>query len=139
MSILKDLQNTLQPVSASNAIALTRPPQSEDGPQKKPSMIEQFMPFIFILLILYFLFIRPAQKRAKKHVEFTTSLKRGQSVLTSGGLLGKIDGLTEQYVILEVSEGVNVRVLRSHISSLSEAQNKPENTKASVVKGQVKK
>jgi len=126
MSILKDLQNTLQPVSASNVIALSRPSQTEeDGPQQKPSMIEQFMPFIFILLILYFLFIRPAQKKAKKHVEFTTSLKRGQSVLTSGGLLGKIDGLTEQYVVLEVSEGVKMRVLRSHISSLSEAQNKP--------------
>lgn len=125
MSILKDLQNTLQPVSAVHAMALSRPSQTEDSPEQKPSMIEQFMPFIFILLILYFLFIRPAQKRAKKHVEFTTSLKRGQSVLTSGGLLGKIDGLTEQYVILEVSEGVKMRVLRSHISSLSEDQNKP--------------
>ncbi len=119
-------QNTVQPLSASRTTAPAGPPQEES---QRPSVIEQFMPFVFIILILYFLFIRPAQKKAKKHAEFTSNLKRGQSVLTSGGLLGKIDGLTEQYVILEVSEGVNVRVLRSHISSFSETQNKSDQTK----------
>ena len=117
------LQNTLQPYAMTKTTAPASP--SKEVPQQKPSMIEQFMPFIFIMLILYFLFIRPAQKKAKKHVEFTSNLKRGQSVLTSGGLLGKIDGLTEQYVILEVSEAVKVRVLRSHVSSIPETQNKP--------------
>lgn len=130
----QDLQNFLQPVAAANTLASSAPPK--EGPQRKPSVIEQFMPFVFIILILYFLFIRPAQKKAKKHAEFTTHLKRGQSVLTSGGFLGKIDGLTEQYVILEVSEGVKVRVLRSHISSFSETQKKPvQDAKPSVVKG----
>lgn len=126
------LQNTLQPVAMANTTAPAGP--SKEAPQQKPSLIEQFMPFIFIMLILYFLFIRPAQKRAKKHVEFTTNLKRGQSVLTSGGLLGKIDGLTEQYVILEVSEDVKIRVLRSHISSSEAQQKEQENSNTAVSK-----
>ena len=121
---MKDTLINILPSTTANTISSTSPPKEGQGPQKKPSVIEQFMPFVFIMLVLYFLFIRPAQKKAKKHVEFTTQLKRGQSVLTSGGFLGKIDGLTEQYIILEVSEGVKIRVLRSHISSLSETQKK---------------
>ncbi len=124
------LQNILPSTMTANTMAVSNS-SSKEAPQQKPSVIEQFMPFVFIMLILYFLFIRPAQKKAKKHVEFTTHLKRGQSVLTSGGLLGKIDGLTEQYIILEVSEGVKIRVLRSHISSLSETQKKTSQEPAS--------
>ncbi|MDE0152193.1 MAG: preprotein translocase subunit YajC [Bdellovibrionales bacterium] len=123
------LQNTFQPLATANTTAPASSPK--EAPQQKPSIIEQFMPFIFIMLILYFLFIRPAQKRARKHMEFTTGLKRGQSVLTSGGLLGTIDGLTEQYVILEVSEGVKIRVLRSHISSSETQQKEQESSKTS--------
>ena len=65
---------------------------------QKPSLIEQFMPFVFLLGIIYFLFIRPNQKRIKRHQELR-KLKKGDEVLTSGGLLGKIDGLTEKYII----------------------------------------
>ena len=92
----------------------------------KPSMLEQFMPFAFILFIVYFLFIRPQQKRARKHVEFINHLKVGDSVLTSGGILGKVDGLTDQYAILMISDGVKIRVLRSHISSFSQNNNNKE-------------
>ena len=122
--VMKTFFPNIQPVVSANTTSPAGP-ATPTAPQKKPSMIEQFMPFVFILLILYFLFIRPAQKKAKKHAEFTSNLKRGQSVLTSGGLLGKIDGLTEQYVILELAESVKVRVLRSHISSVPELQKKP--------------
>lgn len=93
---------------------------------KKPSFVEQFMPFVFLLGIVYFLFIRPHKKRMKKHQEFTKNLKKGDEVLTSGGLLGKIDGVTEKYIILEVAEKVRVRVLRQNISSsLKEDQPRP--------------
>ncbi len=98
---------------------------------KKPSMLEQFMPFAFILIIVYFLFIRPQQKRAQKHLKFTKNLKIGDSILTSGGVLGKVDGLTDQYVILMVSDNVKIRVLRSHVSSFSDTQKSVENKKSS--------
>ena len=89
------------------------------------SVIEQFMPFVFILLIIYFLLIRPSQKRMKAHAEFTQKLKKGDEVLTTGGVLGVIKGLTEKYASIEVSSGVDIRVLRSHISSFSEKPQAP--------------
>ncbi|MEO0337020.1 MAG: preprotein translocase subunit YajC [Pseudomonadota bacterium] len=83
----------------------------------QPTMIEQLAPMAFIAIIFYFLLIRPQQNRAKKHQEFVTNLKRGDKVLTQGGLYGVIDGITDQFVILEIADDVNVRVLRSQISS----------------------
>lgn len=96
--------------------------QASDKVAKKPTIIEQFMPFVFIIVIVYFLLIRPNQKRVKKHKEFTQTLKRGDGVLTTGGILGKIDGLADKHVILEISSAAKIRVLRSHISSYSEEQ-----------------
>lgn len=87
---------------------------------KKPSFFEQLVPFIFIIAIIYFLFIRPHQRNQKKQMEFTQTLKVGDEVLTSSGILGKIHGLTEKYVILEVSEQTKIRVLRSHIASYAQ-------------------
>ena len=104
--------------------------EAPSTPQRKPSTLEQFMPFVFILAIVYFLFIRPQQKRTKQHAEFTRNLKVGDSVLTSGGVLGEVNGLTEQYVILNIANNTKIRVLRSHISSFSNSnkQQKPSTT-----------
>ena len=83
----------------------------------KPSMVEQFMPFIFIFIIFYFFLIRPQQRKAKTHQDFVTGLKKGDSVLTTGGILGTIEGLTDQFATLLVSDGVKLRVLRAQIAS----------------------
>ena len=107
------------PEASKQQTASQSAPTTPSTPQK-PSLIEQFMPFVFILFIVYFLFIRPQQKRAQKHTEFTRNLKVGDSVLTSGGVLGKVDGLTEQYIILNIADNTKIRVLRSHISSFSD-------------------
>jgi preprotein translocase subunit YajC len=82
-----------------------------------PALTEQlFLPF-FIIVIFYFFIIRPQSKRQKKHQDFLSKMKRGDSVLTSSGMFGTIEGLNDRFVILNVSEGVNVRVLKSQISS----------------------
>lgn len=94
------------------------------GNAAKPSMIETFMPFAFVLVIFYFLLIRPQGKRAKLQQAFLTNLKRGDSVLTSGGLLGTIEGLTERFVTLQVDDGVKVRILRSQIAGPVEEEKK---------------
>ncbi|NCN41132.1 preprotein translocase subunit YajC [bacterium] len=83
----------------------------------KPNLFEQFFPFILIFLVFFFLVIRPSQKRQKSHQTFLSGMKRGDSVLTSGGILGTIEGLTDQFVILEISEGVKIRILKSQIAS----------------------
>jgi preprotein translocase subunit YajC len=61
--------------------------------------------------------IRPQQRRTQTHKGFVEKLKRGDSVLTSGGILGTIEGLTEQFVILQIADGVKVRILKNQIAS----------------------
>ena len=83
----------------------------------KPTALEQFFPFILLGLFFYFILIRPQQKKAKSHTQFLSELKRGDEVLTNGGIFGSIEGLTDQFVILEVAENVRIRVMKSQIAS----------------------
>lgn len=86
------------------------------APAAQPNMIEQFFPFIIIILIFFFLVVRPAQRRQKTQAAFLSSMKRGDSVLTTSGILGTIEGLTDQFVTLEIADGVRIRVLKTHVS-----------------------
>lgn len=90
----------------------------------QPSMLMSLVPFIFMIAVFYFLVARPQAKRQRTQQAFLSALKRGDEVLTSGGLLGRIEGLTDHFVTLEISDGVRVKVLRSQIS----ASGKPDNT-----------
>lgn len=74
-----------------------------------------FIPFVLIIVIFYFLLIRPQQKKAKEHQTFLANLQKGNAVVTSGGLHGKITGLTDTAVTLEIADNVRVKVARSHI------------------------
>jgi preprotein translocase subunit YajC len=82
-----------------------------------PNLMEQMVPFVVIFGVFYFLIIRPQSKRNKDHLSFLTNMKRGDSVITSGGIYGKIEGITEKFVTLEISEGVDIRILKSQIAS----------------------
>lgn len=86
---------------------------------EKPSLLLQIVPFGLMFVIFYFFIIRPQSQRQKQQQEFLTSLKRGDEVLTSGGIFGTIEGLTERFVTLEVADGVRIRVLRSQVSASS--------------------
>jgi preprotein translocase subunit YajC len=90
---------------------------AQDAAAKTPSVLEQMLPFVAIFAIFYFFIIRPQSKRQKLHKDFVTQLKRGDSVVTSSGIFGTVEGLTDQFITLEVSDGVRMRVLRSHIAS----------------------
>ena len=74
-----------------------------------------FLPLVLIFVVFYFLLIRPQQKKAKEHQEFIANLKKGDEVLTSGGLQGKITGLTDRVATLEIAENVRVKIARSYI------------------------
>lgn len=82
----------------------------------QPSMLEMFMPFIIVLGIMYFLMIRPQSKRLKQHESFLKDIKRGDQVITASGILGTVDGLTDQFVTLEIADGVKIRMLKKQIS-----------------------
>ncbi len=96
----------------------------ETAPLKQPGIFEKVMPFLFIFLLFYFLLIRPAQNRQKKHQTLVNQLKKGDSVITSSGILGIIHGLTDSFVTLEVADNTRIRILRSQISSLAESDTK---------------
>ena len=90
------------------------------------SGIAQFIPLILIFVIFYFFLIRPQQKRAKEHKAMVTALKRGDEVVTSGGIVGTVERiLGEDKIDLLISENVTVQIVQSTIQSVL---NKP-NTK----------
>jgi preprotein translocase subunit YajC len=84
---------------------------------KQPSMLESLFPILFIFLVFYFLIIRPQSKQRKLHAEMIQNLKVGDEVITAGGIFGKIKGLTDKFVTLEVDDGVSLKILRSQVLS----------------------
>ncbi|TRW94842.1 preprotein translocase subunit YajC [Paracoccus sp. M683] len=78
----------------------------------------QFIPLILIFAIMYFLMIRPQQKRVKQHREMVSALKKGDQVITQGGLIGKVTSVRDDEVEVEIASGVKVRVVRATISQV---------------------
>ena len=76
------------------------------------------LPLVAIFAVFYFLLIRPQQKRAKEHKKMVEALAKGDEVITSGGTLGKITGLGDSFVTVEIANGVEVKVQRQAISAL---------------------
>ena len=81
--------------------------------------IAQFIPLILIFVIFYFFLIRPQQKRVKDHKQMVENLKRGDEIITSGGIIGTIDKIMEDDRIeVIISDNVKVQIIRSTITSL---------------------
>ena len=79
----------------------------------------QFIPLILIFAIMYFLLIRPQQKKLKEHQAMVAALRRGDQVITQGGLIGKVTKVKDDSEVeVELAEGVKVRVVRSTIASV---------------------
>ena len=75
----------------------------------------QFFPIVVMFVILYVFMIRPQAKKAQTHRDFLAKLKRGDQVITASGMLGRVEGLTEQFVTLEIADGVRVKMVKSQI------------------------
>ena len=82
-----------------------------------PAAIAQFVPLILIFVVFYFLLIRPQQKKAKQHREMLQALKKGDEVITAGGICGKIVGSTDDFLTLEIADNIKVKVARTFISN----------------------
>jgi len=79
----------------------------------------QFVPLILIFVIFYFFLIRPQQKKVKEHKLMVTALKRGDEVITSGGIVGRVERiLGDDKVDILISENVTVQVIQSTVQSL---------------------
>ena len=84
------------------------------------------VPLVLMFVIFYFLLIRPQQQKQKKHRQMLATIKKGDVVITSGGLHGKVTGLTDTAVTLEIAEKVRVKVSRSYIAGMVASTPEPE-------------
>jgi preprotein translocase subunit YajC len=83
------------------------------------SMRMSLLPFALIFVIMYFLILRPQQKKVKDHAEMVKNIRRGDTIVTSGGLVGKVTKVVDdEQVEFELAEGVRVRQLRTMISGV---------------------
>ena len=80
------------------------------------------VPLILMFAIFYFLLIRPQQKKQKQHKQMLGNLKKGDRVITSGGLYGRVTGISDTVLTLEISEKVRVKVARHSISSVVQSE-----------------
>lgn len=83
------------------------------------SLVTQLLPFILIFVIMYFLILRPQQKRVKAHREMVGNVRRGDTVVTSGGLIGKVTKvIDDDQIEVEIAEGIRVRQVKAMVSDV---------------------
>lgn len=78
--------------------------------------IMSFLPLVLIVIVFYFFMIRPQSKKAKEAKQFRASIAKGDKVVTIGGIHGKITEIKEEYVVLQIANGVDIKVTKSAIS-----------------------
>ncbi len=99
-------------------------PAVPGGAPQQPGIGGMLVPFLAMFAVVYFLMIRPQQKKMKEQQKMISALQHGDEVITTSGILGKITGITEKVVTLEIADNVRIKILKSQV--------------AQVVKGQIK-
>ena len=101
--------------------------QAAGAPASGPeSMFLQFAPFVLIFVVMWFLLIRPQQKKAKEHRAMVAALKRGDRVVTNGGIYGQVSHVADDHLMIEIADGVKIKVVRDAVSAVP---GKPEPVK----------
>ncbi len=100
------------------AFAMAGPPGGGAGAGGGMAAFQQIIPLVFMFAIFYFLLIRPQQKKAKEHKLLLDALKKGDGVITAGGVHGKVTGVDDGIVTLEIATGVNIKITKSYIASI---------------------
>lgn len=83
-----------------------------------PSALVQFLPLVFLVVLFYFMLIRPQMKRSREHRDMLGKLAKGDEVITTGGLCGVVREIGENFLTVEVADGVAVRMQKSAIASV---------------------
>jgi preprotein translocase subunit YajC len=100
--------------------------QAAGAPAGGGDMLMTLAPMVLIFVVFWFLLIRPQQKKAKEHRAVVSALKRGDRVVTSGGIYGQVTHVADDHLMVEIAEGVKIKVLRDAISAVP---SKPEPVK----------
>jgi preprotein translocase subunit YajC len=93
--------------------------QSAAGVPEASSMMSFVVPMIFMVVIFYFLLIRPQQKKAKEHKALLDNLKRGDRIITSGGMIGTIVNIDDQIVSVEIADKIRIEMGRPYIAGFA--------------------
>lgn len=91
------------------------------GTPAQPSTLGMILPFVLMFAVFYFLMIRPQQKKMKDQQALLASLQKGEEVITHAGIFGKVHGIADQFITLEVDNNVRIKVLRSQIATVLRA------------------
>lgn len=97
---------------------------STAGVPPQPGMASMLLPFGLMFLVFYFLLIRPQQKKMKEHEKMVNALQKGEEVVTQSGILGKIYGITDKVVTLEVDNNVKIKVLKTQVATVLKGDQK---------------
>jgi preprotein translocase subunit YajC len=103
---------------ASPALAFA-PPPGEGGQQTDP-LSQMFLMIAIFMAIIYFIIIRPQQKEQKRHQQRIDSLKKGDRIITAGGIHGEVRSTKEKTLVLEIAEGVKITLNKSAVSTVTE-------------------
>ena len=90
-------------------------------------LIQFAMPFVLVLIAFYFIMVLPQQKRQKQFRASLDALRKGDQVLTAGGIVGKVTRIEDQYVELEIAPNVRVRVVKATLTEVTNTSAKPAN------------
>jgi len=101
------------------AFAMSGPAGGAAGSSGFMGSFQQIIPLLFMFAIFYFLLIRPQQKKAKEHKLLLDAMKKGDSVITAGGVHGKITSVDDNIVTLEIANNVNIKIVKSYIAAMN--------------------
>jgi preprotein translocase subunit YajC len=105
-----------------NSIAWAMAPGGQGGEQGPQALFTSFLPLIIIFAIFYFLLIRPQQRRSRQHKELLAALKKGDKIITSGGVYGVIESVGEKTITLKVAENVRIKIGKGYVATVRVTQ-----------------
>ena len=97
---------------------------AQNAAPAQPGLMDMLLLPLGFLIIMYFLIIRPQQKKTKEHEELLKNLKAGDEVVTSGGIIGRVKSVAERFVTLEVSANTSIKVFKTNIQMMTKAPEK---------------
>lgn len=105
-----------QDAGAASQVFAPAPANAQQAPTFMQSLTSMLPMLAICYFIFYFLVLRPQETKAKKHKELLDSIKRGDSVVTTGGLIGRVSGVEKGIVVLEIAPNVKIKVEQAHIA-----------------------
>ena len=96
------------------------------GAATQENTLLTFLPMVAIFVVFYFLLIRPQQKKMKEHKKMVEELKKGDEIVTAGGIYGTVEGVTPETLTVKIAEGTKVKITRSSVAAVVTEKERPK-------------